>query len=115
MEAEKQSDHIHAIRSGWLGGASVPTPPACPPTPRPASQQTSSTTSLSIKVTLSPLPTSHQPFALKQDAGHARHTVQAGGVGRPLATSCSKPRASCRSGQLREPPAALCSRHPTLR
>lgn len=69
VEAEKQSDHIHAIRSGWLGGASVTHPslhaPSDPTHPS-ASQQTSSTTSLGIKVTLSPLPTSRQPFALKQ-------------------------------------------------
>lgn len=37
VAAEKQSDHIHAIRSGWLGGASVTHPsrhaPSDPPQP----------------------------------------------------------------------------------
>lgn len=79
VEAEKQFDHIHTIRTRWLGRVSETPLPACPFRSPSASQQTSSTTSLGIKVTLSPLPTSCQSFA----PPHTRLSVKAVAFGSP--------------------------------
>lgn len=81
--------------------------PACPLGSPSASQQTSSTTSLGIKVTLSPLPTSCRSFALKQKRPTPHQALKKGRTsGSPSslrAPSCPEPPA--RAAELRTPPA----------